>query len=194
MFRPAKIHHATVIVKEDKVNSLINRLYELGICELKESDIDLSSKYSYEVVKNLDEIQGRFNLIMDSLEEYKEVEQPGNQLKKLISPEPPKKHKSMLYPTNEITEEVQYHLNLIEPKVLQRLEELQKINDDIEKNEFIISNLSSLPSVRTDFFRSTENIKILVGLVSTTSLAKVKEELANKLTDAIEHKKIKLNI
>jgi V/A-type H+-transporting ATPase subunit I len=180
MFRPAKIHHTTLILGEDKVNKLINRLYELGICELKEATVDLSSKYSYEVVKNLDEIQTRFNVILESLEEYKEVVQPGNRLKNLLSPEAPKKHKSEVYPTKEIIEDVEYHLGLIEPKVLDRLDRLQEIKEEIQKNEFIISNLSLIPEIRTELFRSTENIRILLGLISTASLAKIKEEFANK--------------
>ncbi len=61
MFRPAKLYHATIVLKEEKVDILINRIYELGLCELKEAETDLSSKYSYELVKNLDEIQTRFD-------------------------------------------------------------------------------------------------------------------------------------
>lgn len=180
MFRPAKIYHTTIILREDKVNKLINRLYELGVCELKEADVDLSSKYSYEVVKNLDQIQTRFNVIVESLEEYKEVIQPGNRLKKLFSPEAPKKHKSEVYPTQEIIEDVEYHLGLIEPKILDRLDRLQEIKEDIQKNEFIISDLSLIPEIRTELFRSTENIRVLLGLISTASLARIKGEFTNR--------------
>jgi len=191
MFRPAKIYHTTIVLKEDKVNALINRLYELGICELKEAKVDLSSKYSYEVVKNLDEIQTRFNFIVDSLEEYKEVVQPGNRIKQFFSPKPPKKHKSMLYPTAEIIEEVHYHLGLIEPKILERLDKLEKIKEQVQKNEFVISNLSLLPEIRTDIFKSSENIKVLLGLISTTSIAKIKNQLAKKEVVVVAEEKDK---
>jgi len=181
MFRPAKINHTTLVLREDKVATLINRLYELGICELKESAIDLSSKYSYEIMKRLDEIQNRFNFIINSLEDYREVIQPGNRIKNLISPEAPLKHKSSLYGTNEIIEEVEYHLNLIEPKILERLESLQKIKEEIQNKEFIISNLASIPDMKTDIFKSTENIKVNLGLIATNNLSKIKE----KLSDAV---------
>ena len=49
MFRPAKIYHTTVILNEGKVDELIKKLYESGLCELKESSVDLSSKYSYDI-------------------------------------------------------------------------------------------------------------------------------------------------
>jgi len=190
MFRPAKIYHATVILNEDKVNTLINRLYELGLCELKESTIELSSKYSYEEVKSLDEIQTRFNNIIDSLEGYKEIIQPGNRLKRLFSPTLPKKHKSVLYPTEEIIEEVEYHLSLIEPKILERLNRLEKIKEQEQKNKFIISNLSIIPDIKTNIFKSSENIKIFFGLISTSSLPKIKKELEEKaIIGAEEHEK-----
>jgi len=188
MFRPTKIHHTTVILEEDKVNTLINRLHELGLCELKESEIDLSSKYSYEQTKNLDDIQTRFNFINDSLEGYKEIIQPGNRLKNLFSPEPPKKHKSTTYSPEELIEEVSYHLGLIEPKILERLETLQKIKEQIQNKEFIISNLSSMPDIKTNTFLSSENIKISLGMVNTSSMPKIKEELENTSVIATEEK------
>ncbi len=180
MFRPAKIYHTTVILKEHKVNTVINKLYELGLCELKEADIDLSSKYSYESVKNLDEIQTKFDFIINSLEDYKEIVQPKKRIKNLFSPEEPKKHKSPLYSTEEIIEEVQYHLSLIEPKILERVNQLEKIKDEKQKNNFIISNLSLLPDIRTDIFKPSENIKVLSGLISKTSLPKIKAQLEKK--------------
>jgi V/A-type H+-transporting ATPase subunit I len=180
MFRPAKIYHTTVILKENKVNAVINRLHELGLCELKESDIDLSSKYSYELIKNLDDIQTRFDFIINSLEDYKEIIQPKKRIKNVLSPEEPKKHKSLLYSTEEIIEEVEYHLGLIEPKILERLNKLEKIKDEKQKNNFVISNLSLLPDIRTDIFKPSENIKALSGLISKTSLPKIKAQLEKK--------------
>jgi len=186
MFRPAKIHHTTVILKEDKVNLLVNRLYELGLCELKESDIDLESKYSYEIIKSLDGIQTRFNFIIGSLEEYKEIIQPGNRIKNLLSPEPPKKHKSILHSTKEIIEEVEYHLSLIEPKILERLNKLQEINENIQKNNFIISNLSLIPDIKTNLLKSSENIKIFSGLITKTSLQRIRKEIEEKAVIAVK--------
>ncbi len=188
MFRPAKIYHATIILEEDKVKPLINRLYELGLCELRESAVDLSSKYSYEIIKSLDEIQIRFNFIIDSLGEYKELIEPGNRLKRLFSPEEPKKHKSLLYPTKEIIEEVEYHLGLIEPKILERLDKLQKIKEQIQKNEFIISDLSLIPNIETNVFRSSEDIKVFLGLVSTTSLSRMREGLEERSVITLKEK------
>ncbi|MBW2981214.1 V-type ATP synthase subunit I [Candidatus Woesearchaeota archaeon] len=167
-------------MKEDKVNILINTLYEQGICELKESEIDLSSKYSYELVKNVDDIQTRLNFIIDSLEEYKEIIQPGSRIKELISPEAPRRQKSALYSAKEIIEEVTYHLNLIEPKIQERLEKLQKINEKIENDNFIISNLSLLPDIKTDTFESSDDIKCFLGLVNTSSVKKIGDALKNK--------------
>ncbi len=194
MFRPAKIYHATLILKEDKVNSIVNKLYELGLCELKEADVELSSKYSYELVKSLDEMQTRFNFIIDSLEEYKEVIQPGSRLKRLFSPSAPRKHKSMLYPTEEIIEEVRYHLSLIEPKILERLDRLEKIKEKEQKNRFIIANLSIIPSIKTDVFRSSENIKVFLGLTSTASLLKIKKELEEKAVIGAEEKEKNMSL
>ena len=180
MFRPAKIYHAIVIIDETRVNTLINRLYEVGICQLKEAEIDLSSKYSYGLFKDLDGMQTRFSLIMDSLEWYKEIIQPGNRLKQLFSPEPSKKHKSMLHSTEEIIEEVKYHLSLIEPKILEKLGKLQKIKEEMQRKEFITSNLSLVPELETNIFKSSENIKVFLGLIALSSLQKIKKELEEK--------------
>jgi V/A-type H+/Na+-transporting ATPase subunit I len=186
MSRPAKIYHTTVILKEDRVDELIKKIYELGLCELKESSADLSSKYSYEIFKNLDDIQTRFNFIIDSLEEYKEIIQPENRIKQLWSPDAPKKHKSMVHSTEEIIEEVEYHLGLIEPKILERLNRLQKIKDQIQENKFTISNLSLIPDVKTNMFKSSDNIKVFTGLVTIDSFPKIKSELISKAVVSAE--------
>lgn len=186
MFRPAKIYHITGIVMEDKVTALINRLYEGGVCELKEAESDISSRYSYELIKSLDEMQTRFNFILDSLEEYKEVVQPGSRIKQLFSPEPPLKHKSRIYSTEDILEEVGYHLDLIEPKILKQLGRLQKIKEQIQKDEFIITNLSLLPEIETINLRPSENISVFTGLTPNSSLKKLKDELGEKCVIGIE--------
>ena len=186
MSRPAKIYHTTVILKEDKVDELIKRIYELGLCELKESSADLSSKYSYEIFKNLDDIQTRFNFIIDSLEEYKEIIQPGNRIKQIFSPDAPKKHKSMVHSTEEIIDEVEYHLGLIEPKILERLNRLQKIKEQIQENKFTISNLSLIPDVKTSMFKSSDNIKVFTGLITIDSFPKIKDLLISKAVVSAE--------
>ena len=204
MFRPTKIYHTTVILEENKVNTLINRLHELGLCELKEqgikdfsapkspnserSEICLSSKYSYEQSKDLDDIQTRFNFIDDSLEEYKEIIQPGNRLKNIFSPKPPRRHKSEVYSPEELIREVSHNLSLIEPKVLEKLEHLQKVNEQVQNKEFIISNLSSIPDMKTNIFISSENIKILLGLVNNSSIPKINEELEDNSVIVSEEK------
>lgn len=180
MFRPAKIHHATIILNENKVDKFVGSIYEKGLCQLKEADIKFDSKYSYELVKNLDEIEARLDAVTDSLEEYKEVIQPGNRIKNILSPKRPKRNKSELYSTNELIDEIEYHLGLIESKVLQRVENLQKIDEQIQEKEFTISNLSVMPDTKTSTFESSDNIKILSGIVITASLTKIKEELKEK--------------
>lgn len=186
MFRPAKINHAVVIIKEDKVDELVNSLYEMGLCELKKSEVELSSKYSYELVKSLDELQNRFNFIVDSLEEHKEVQK--KKLKQLIFPEPEKKYKSMLYSAQGIVNEANQHLRMIEPKILKRVERLQKIKELVQRNEFIILNLSFMPDAETDIFKSTDNIRIFLGLVKTISLPVIKKKLKEKAVIAIREK------
>ena len=192
MVRPAKIYHTKVILQEDKVEALINGLHELGLCELKESNIDLESKYSYELVKNLDEISNRFDFVTSSLEEYKEIVQPGSRLKKLFNPKAPKKHKSILYSTEEIIEEVKHHLSLIEPKITERLNKLENLRAQIQKNEFVISNLSLLPNIKTELFRSSQDIKVFSGLVTDSSLEKIKN-LDRKAVIAVEQKEKNLS-
>ena len=188
MVRPAKIYHTTVILDEGKVDTFINKIYELGLCQLNESSIDLSSKYSYDLIKELDDMQTRFNFIVDSLDEYSEVVQPGKRIKSLVSPDAPLKHKSMVHSTEEIIEEVKYHLELIEPKVLERLDKLRKIKEDIQKNEFIISNLSLIPDMKTSIFESSDNIKVRLGLVASNSLPKIRKELKDKGVVGIKEK------
>jgi len=186
MVRPAKIYHTTVVLNEDKVDTFINKIYELGLCQLKGSDIDLSSKYSYELLKGLDEMQTRFNFILDSLEEYREVIQPGSRIKGFFSPEAPFKHKSMLYSTKGVIEEVRYYLDLIEPKILERLDKLRKIKEDIQRKEFIISNLSLIPNIETGFFKSSDNIKAHLGLIASSSLPKIRDELGERGVVGVE--------
>ena len=188
MFRPAKIFHTTVILKEDKVDALINSLHELGICELKESKAELSSKYSYELIKNIDEIQTRFDFIVNSLEEYKEIIQPGSRIKAIFSPEAPRRQKSSLYSTKGLIDEVTHHLGLIEPKVQQGLEKLGKINEQTKNNEFIISNLLLMPSINTDIFESSDNIRSFLGLANTGSVEKIRASLKDKIVIGVKEK------
>ena len=167
MFRPAKIYHTTVILKEDKVGT------------------SLTLKY---FVKSLDDIQTRFNFIIDSLEEYKEIIEPKRSLKKLFSPEAPKRHESALYSTGEVIEEVEYHLGLIEPKILDRLDKINKIKEEIQNKQFIISNLSLIPDIKTNTFESSENIKVFLGLINTSSLSRIRNELEEKAVIGINEK------
>ncbi|MFH1642563.1 MAG: V-type ATP synthase subunit I [Nanoarchaeota archaeon] len=180
MFRPAKIFHATVIVNEQKVDNLLGKLYELGLCELKEAEADLCSMYSYDLVKSLDDSQNRLNYVINSLEEYKEEMPSKGGFKSLLSPAQPIKHKSNIYSAKDIIEEVNYSLSLIEPKILERVDRLQKINEEIDNNEFIISNLSLLPDIKTDLFKTTENIKVFLGIVKNETLPDIKEQVATK--------------
>ncbi|MBW2989146.1 V-type ATP synthase subunit I [Candidatus Woesearchaeota archaeon] len=194
MFRPTKLFHARVIIDKSKADALINSLYELGLCEIKKQDsaslkkgaedegteVMLSPQYSYESIKKLDDVQTRFNLIVDSLEPYEEVIQPGNRIKKFFSPEPPKKHKSAIYSPDDLIEEVEYHLSMIEPKVLERLDKLQKIREEVQDKEFMIHNLSLMPDVKTGLFKSSENIKVSRGMISASSLQNIKDELGQK--------------
>lgn len=180
MFRPSKIFHTTVIVNEDKVQDTINEIYERGICELKETKIDLPSKYSYELVKNLDDAHNRFNFIVDSLDDYKEVLQPEKRLKDIFSPEPPIKHESRLYSTESLIEEIKSNLELIEPKILQKLEELERLNEKIDNNEYLISNLSQIPEMKTNILSSSEHIKVFSGIVANTSIQEIRKNLSDK--------------
>ena len=84
MFKPAKIYHTTILIDEGNVGPLINELYELGLCELKEAEAELDSKYSYELMKNLDNLQTRFDNVIGVLEDYEEVVEPGKRFKNLI--------------------------------------------------------------------------------------------------------------
>ncbi|MBW2983936.1 V-type ATP synthase subunit I [Candidatus Woesearchaeota archaeon] len=188
MFRPAKIHHTIVLLREDSVNELITLLYELGICELKKTNVDLPSKYSYELVKNVDEIQTRLNFIIDSLEEYKEIIQPGSRIKELFSPQPLKKQKSILYSAERIIEEVTYHLDLIEPKIRERLDKLQEIKERLENNNFLISNLSLIPDIGTNIFESSDTVKCFLGLINTASVNKIKGPLKDKTVIGVKEK------
>ncbi|MBU1005122.1 MAG: V-type ATP synthase subunit I [Nanoarchaeota archaeon] len=190
MFRPAKIHHIVGAVVENKVNLIVNRLHELGICELKEAEIDLSSKYSYELVKSVDELYTRFNIITDMLERYKEVVEPVNRIKELFSPQMPAKHKSIIYSTEQIVEEVKKHLDAIEPKVNEKINNLHKINEAVKRNEFVISNLILMPDLKTELFRSSEEVNVFAGLISGSSLPLIKVELEERaVMIADEHDK-----
>ncbi len=191
MFRPAKIYHSTIVLREDKVSGLIDNLYELGVCELKETDVDLESKYSYEYAKNIDEMHIRLKYLIDSLKEYKEIPQPENLVKALFKPKPPLKHKVTVVSNDELIEEVGFHLDLIEPKILEKLDKLKVLKEEIQKHEFTISNLSLMPEIETRLFQSSEHIKVFLGIISASSFPKIKEKLEKDFLFAVN--KIKKN-
>jgi len=179
MFRPAKIYHANLIIREDLADSLINNIHELGICELKEAEIDLDSKYSTEYSKEINDIQARLKFVTDVLEDYKPIPQPEKLIKALFSPRKPRRYKTKLTSTEMVVRNVRAHLNKIEPKVTHNMEKLKEIKESVNQNEFLISNLYMLPDIKTSVFESSENIKVFLGIITKASLKKIKAKLEN---------------
>ncbi len=180
MFRPARVFHTIVILPENKVDDVINHLFELGLCELKNSELDLCSKYSYDVVKKLDDMQTRFSFVLDSIDKYKKTTRAERKIKSILFPEPIKKHKSLIYSADELIDEVEYHLSVVEPKVTEKLNMLVKIQEEIEQNQFIISNLKLIPNIETYYFEPSEIIKTHIGILSKSSLEKIKEKIGDR--------------
>jgi V/A-type H+-transporting ATPase subunit I len=64
--------------------------------------------------------------------------------------------------------------------VLKRLDKLNEIEEQTQRTEFTISNLSLIPQIRTDAFQPSDNLRVLAGLISSASLPRLKEELQGK--------------
>ena len=94
-----------------------------------------------------------------------------------LKPKPPLKHKVTAISNDELVKEVEFHLDLIEPKILKKLGELKAIKEQIQKHEFDVSNLSLMPDVETNLFQSSAYIKAFVGIISISSFPKIKEKL-----------------
>lgn len=188
MFRGELIHHATVVLKEENIREFIKRIHELGVCELKESNIDLASKHSPELMKSFDEVHSRFDILVNSLEDYKEIPQPESRIKQFLFPIEPKRHKSEDYTTEQIFSDVKSHLEHIEPEINDKLKILKETKEKIYDYEFIISNLQLMPKVVTNVFKSGNNIKVFLGLVSSSSVPNIKKELEDKALLGIKEK------
>jgi V/A-type H+/Na+-transporting ATPase subunit I len=172
MFRPAKIHHSTVMISEDKANSLMDKLYEQGICQIKKSKISNDSEFK----NNLADISNRLNIIIHSLEHYKPVVQPENRLKSILFPKPAKKEKTTIFSEDNIVKDINTVLNKIENDVLKTTSKIIQMDENITNKNIIIENLRILPDIKTNMLKSTQNISVLVGLINSASLELLKKE------------------
>ncbi len=187
MFRPAKIYHVTTFLRKETLKNIITPLHEAGICELKESPLNLESEYSYENVKDVEETYSRLVFIKETLDKYKEVPQPERFVKALLKKKKKErkkkktsiKHKITLRLTNKIVEAVKKILDNIEPKVKAHLSELSEKKKKINHNKFLISNLYKLPDMNTDVFKSTENIKVYLGLIDKNNFKKIEQSIGD---------------
>ncbi len=193
MFRPVKIVHAKAILRKDKVNPLLNLLYKQGICQLKKSELKELEQMPYvEEYKELQEMENKLFFITDSLEPYKKVKQATSMVKSFFKPTPPLRYKINSHYDTELIEEIKGYVEEIEPKLRERLKELEEMKEKTNQNRFIIHNLTYLPEIKTIDLKSSDNIKVFTGLVTTSSLDKIKDELKTKIL--ITTKKIDKNI
>jgi len=180
MFKPAKVLHSLIVVPRSNVSSLITGLYEQGICEPKEIDTDLEPIFDHEKAKRVYEADQRIKFVVDSLEPFKDVVQPEKLLRSLFKPTRPLRYNIDLRPKGEIIEEVERHLDIIEPKIREKIERIAKLRERIEQNKFLESNLDLMPDLDTSLFKPSKNISIALGVSSTNGLDKIKDDLASK--------------
>ncbi|MBN2457913.1 V-type ATP synthase subunit I [Candidatus Woesearchaeota archaeon] len=196
MFRPAKIYHVATYIGKDKVNRVIEELHEAGISEIHESKAKLDTEYSYDEIKDIEDTHSRLMFIHESLEKYRVVSQPERIFKSLFSKKKRdkkrdetaakkanartgKKENSCIRFKGNVIAEVKKLIARLEPKIKDHLKERTEIKEAIKKNEFYISNLYLLPDIKTDTFKSSENIIKHIGFINKSSLNRIEEKIGS---------------
>ncbi|MAG07909.1 hypothetical protein CMO89_00380 [Candidatus Woesearchaeota archaeon] len=177
LFKPDKIFLARVFLPHNDIMKPVTALYEAGVCELKEVDSKLELNHLYADTKEFSETQARLNYVIDSLKPYKRVVQPESAVKSLFSSKEPLRHKIDIRSNKVILNDVNKHLREIETKVLEKVKEIDEARKKIEEHEFLVSNLSLLPDMKTDLFEESDNLSVFLGMVNTTSFLEAKDEL-----------------
>jgi len=177
MFKPAKMLHARLAIPRQKTQGLVRALHEAGLCQVKESR--QPGLESFENLKSpeLLETERRLSGLLSSLDKFKPVPQPENLVKGLLFPSPPKKTKVDLLSDQAVLKEVEQYLDVLEPKAQKQSSELKQAEQRIEEISFEKEELAILPDLPTETFSSTENISVLLGLVTAKGLSGLEKSL-----------------
>ena len=188
MFRSEKILHTKNFVTKNKVAELIIGLHEAGVCQLKESQLEMNEPFEGIDTKEFDETHRRLTFVQETLADYGDITTTGNLIKDLLFPDPPQKIKIDLLSNDQIISEVNKHLTAIEPQVLEQLKRLDESQNRIDENNFLISNLKLLPEIPTEELQSTDNVAVFLGLVSAKAVPELQAGLKQTVLMVEERK------
>ena len=166
MLYPEKIHHAQVIVADNNIHDLITTLHEKGLCELKESDIDLPTKFEFGFAKKAEEIDSRLKSLLSSLKPYEEIEQPESKISSLFSRKQPRKIQITHEQPERYIDNIMGCIQAVEDNSRVALAIVNEFEAKIHYNEIIIENLEMMPDIRTRVYEPTENLKSKIGIIS----------------------------
>lgn len=186
MFRPAKIYHVRNFVPKDKVDKLVRALHGAGVCQIKEAEANIPSKFELPEITEIDEMQLSLGKVIDTLDDYRPVVQPENFVKGLFFPAEPEKFSAELLSTKRIILQAGNYLGKVEPTVVKLSSKLKEARKKVSENNYFISNLLLLPNENTSLFKSTDNISLLLGIVSPKSLEKIRAWLLKETVFAVK--------
>ncbi|MCB9362372.1 V-type ATP synthase subunit I [Candidatus Woesearchaeota archaeon] len=186
--RPARIVHARTIIPSRRRDTIISQLHERGVCQLAKNDIvEFTSPYSFEKAEQVENLHLRFHNVNDILHQYKAPEQTTSVLKDFFLGKKTKKlhsDKHHLYDVLKMTED---HLDKIEEQVIHAQEQIVSAQEAIRQNSMRIRTIKLLPDMQTNYLVSSENIGILAGIVTRTSMEQIKEEInAPMMVDEVD--------
>ena len=177
MFKPEKIHRAIVIVPKDKITKVIRKLEDEELCQIKEAESDELGKT--DLVEQQHEalnLYSKLVFVKESLEHHMK-QKKRSLLKEIFSKRKKEEahipHKSF----SELARESEKFIEHIEKNVREKVNDIKKIQHEINKNNFIISNLKHLPNVPTSYLKDTEDLKKIIGLVDKKTLDSIPDNI-----------------
>ncbi len=195
MFKPEKIFRTVAIIPRDSTTKTISALYKNKVCQIKESENELNSIEPVEDEQRILNLYSRLEFVMENLEKYSN-KSPPNVLKELFSKKRTLRSERKTLAKEELYSKTEQCLDIIEETVKTNINEIKKIEEKRNKNNYLISNLYYLPDITTSSLESTENLKKIMGIVNNSSIERIKEKIKDKAVIVIKpiDKKISLLI
>jgi V/A-type H+/Na+-transporting ATPase subunit I len=195
MFKPEIMFRTIALIPKDKVHIVVSLLHQRKVCQIKKSENKLDEIKPLEDEERVLRLYSRLAFVKESLDSYSNKKAP-NLLKEYFSKKKVTRYERKPLPKEELMEKAEQCLDIVEENVKENVREIKKIDDQKNKNEYMISNLKYLPNIQTDLLQDSEYIKNITGIINNSDIEKIKNELGNKAVIIIHtiDKKISLLI
>lgn len=184
------MYRTIATVPQQALSSVISSLHQEKICEIKEAENDLEPIEIEEDEKRILNLYSRLEFVWDNLNHYAHKKKPSI-FKEYFSKKHHRHPQRKPLAKEEIFTKTEECLDIVETNVRDHIEEIKKINEQKNKNEYLMENLKHLPAIETSLLEATEYLKTIIGIINLEDMEEIESKLKRKaviLKDQLDKK------